>query len=194
VAFWTFILDAVCKAGYKSVSWFLVLFPMILGAVLVGLVLMSGGIREGMMDSRTFQLLSLDPPPPKNSFYGFFQKLINFFSTGRFETNLQRFKRENTETLNDLTQKRKGKEQVDNVRDRVQKDWQAHQAEKDEASMMGNEDRSAFSSTPSTFPLSKEPVSVHNQNFHHQAASTTPKTKDTNEESEKHTYTDHARD
>jgi preprotein translocase subunit SecG len=48
VAFWTFILDAVCKAGYKSVSWFLVLFPMILGAVLVGLVLMSGGIREGM--------------------------------------------------------------------------------------------------------------------------------------------------
>ena len=46
VAFWTFILDAVCKAGYKSVSWFLVLFPMILGAVLVGLVLMSGGIRE----------------------------------------------------------------------------------------------------------------------------------------------------
>jgi hypothetical protein len=47
VAFWTFILDAVCKAGYKSVSWFLVLFPMILGAVLVGLVLMSGGIREG---------------------------------------------------------------------------------------------------------------------------------------------------
>ena len=48
VAFWTFILDAVCKAGYKSVSWFLVLFPMILGAVLVGLVLMSGGIREGL--------------------------------------------------------------------------------------------------------------------------------------------------
>ena len=48
VAFWTFILDAVCKAGYKSVSWFLVLFPMILGAVLVGLVLMSGGIREGI--------------------------------------------------------------------------------------------------------------------------------------------------
>ena len=48
VAFWTFILNAVCKAGYKSVSWFLVLFPMILGAVLVGLVLMSGGIREGV--------------------------------------------------------------------------------------------------------------------------------------------------
>lgn len=33
VAFWTFILDVLCKAGYKNVSWFLVLLPFILFVV-----------------------------------------------------------------------------------------------------------------------------------------------------------------
>jgi len=27
--FWTWILNIICKAGYKSISWFLVLFPFI---------------------------------------------------------------------------------------------------------------------------------------------------------------------
>ena len=39
IAFWTFILNAVCKAGYKNFSWFLVLFPFILMFVALGLVL-----------------------------------------------------------------------------------------------------------------------------------------------------------
>jgi hypothetical protein len=30
VAFWTFILDVLCKAGYTNVSWILVLLPFIL--------------------------------------------------------------------------------------------------------------------------------------------------------------------
>ena len=47
VAFWTFILNAICKAGYKGFSWFLVLFPLILMAVLIGLILLSG-MKEGM--------------------------------------------------------------------------------------------------------------------------------------------------
>jgi len=43
VAFWTFILDSVCKAGYKQFSWFLVLFPFILFFVLLGLLLIAQG-------------------------------------------------------------------------------------------------------------------------------------------------------
>ena len=30
ILFWTWILNLICKAGYKSVSWFLVLLPFIL--------------------------------------------------------------------------------------------------------------------------------------------------------------------
>ena len=34
--FWTFILNLLCKNGYKSVSWFLVLFPyFVMGAVFI---------------------------------------------------------------------------------------------------------------------------------------------------------------
>jgi hypothetical protein len=91
VAFWTFILNAVCKAGYKSVSWFLVLFPMILGAVLVGLVLMSGGIREGLASESA----SVLPDPPNGFFDGFLQRLINLFSNGRFATNREIMERRN---------------------------------------------------------------------------------------------------
>ena len=39
VAFWTFVLDALCKYGLKKLSWFLVLFPFLLFAVLLGLAL-----------------------------------------------------------------------------------------------------------------------------------------------------------
>ena len=40
VAFWTFVLDALCKYGLKRVSWFLVLFPFVLFAVLLGMNLL----------------------------------------------------------------------------------------------------------------------------------------------------------
>ena len=30
IAFWTWVLDLICKAGYKTVSWILVLIPIIL--------------------------------------------------------------------------------------------------------------------------------------------------------------------
>jgi hypothetical protein len=43
VAFWTFILDSVCKAGHKQFSWFLVLFPFILFFVLLGLMVIAQG-------------------------------------------------------------------------------------------------------------------------------------------------------
>lgn len=44
VAFWTFILDSVCKAGHKQFSWFLVLFPFILFFVLLGLLMVSQAV------------------------------------------------------------------------------------------------------------------------------------------------------
>ena len=44
IIFWTFILNAICKAGYKNVSWFLVLIPFILMAVLIGVFMLSQGI------------------------------------------------------------------------------------------------------------------------------------------------------
>ena len=43
VAFLTFILDSICKAGHKQFSWFLVLFPFILFFVLLGMLLVSQG-------------------------------------------------------------------------------------------------------------------------------------------------------
>jgi|TARA_B100000768_G_scaffold177201_2_gene191038 hypothetical protein len=43
IAFWTFVLNALCKAGYKKVSWFIVLIPFILLAILIGMLFLSSG-------------------------------------------------------------------------------------------------------------------------------------------------------
>ena len=50
VAFWTFVLDSICKAGHKQISWFLVVFPFILFFVLLGLLMLTQGhmIEEAM--------------------------------------------------------------------------------------------------------------------------------------------------
>jgi hypothetical protein len=39
VLFWTWILNLICKDGYSSISWLLVLLPFILMFVLIGLVM-----------------------------------------------------------------------------------------------------------------------------------------------------------
>lgn len=44
VAFWTFVLDSICKAGHKQFSWFLVLLPFILFFVLLGVMMVSQGV------------------------------------------------------------------------------------------------------------------------------------------------------
>ena len=44
VAFWTFVLDSICKAGHKQISWFLVLFPFMLLFVFLGLVMLNQGV------------------------------------------------------------------------------------------------------------------------------------------------------
>jgi hypothetical protein len=43
VAFWTFVLDSICKAGHKQFSWFLVIFPFVLFFILLGLMIASQG-------------------------------------------------------------------------------------------------------------------------------------------------------
>lgn len=52
VAVWTYILNAICRAGYVSVSWFLVLLPFILFFVGIGLMIvlqsrMKSQVRRG---------------------------------------------------------------------------------------------------------------------------------------------------
>jgi len=44
VAFWTFVLDSICKAGHKRFSWFLVILPFLLYFVLIGLMMMNQGV------------------------------------------------------------------------------------------------------------------------------------------------------
>lgn len=41
ILFWTFVLNSLCKAGYKEISWILVLLPIILLFVILGLVIIT---------------------------------------------------------------------------------------------------------------------------------------------------------
>lgn len=43
IAFWTFVLNYICKAGYKNVSWFLVLLPFLGFFIGIGLFVLSRG-------------------------------------------------------------------------------------------------------------------------------------------------------
>jgi hypothetical protein len=40
ILFWTWILDLMCRTGYASISWFLVVFPLVLFFVLIGLMML----------------------------------------------------------------------------------------------------------------------------------------------------------
>ena len=44
IAFWTFVLNAICEAGYKNLSWFILLLPFILGFILIGLFILDKGV------------------------------------------------------------------------------------------------------------------------------------------------------
>ena len=47
VLFWTWILNLICKDGHKGIAWFLVLIPFILLFVIMGLVMVNPGMKEG---------------------------------------------------------------------------------------------------------------------------------------------------
>lgn len=40
ILFWTWILHLMCRTGYASISWFLVVFPLVLFFVLIGLMML----------------------------------------------------------------------------------------------------------------------------------------------------------
>jgi len=44
IAFWTFVLNSICRTGYKSFAWFLVLLPFILFFVLIGMLMLKQGV------------------------------------------------------------------------------------------------------------------------------------------------------
>lgn len=41
ILFWTFILNSLCKAGYREISWFLVLLPIVLLFIILGLIIVT---------------------------------------------------------------------------------------------------------------------------------------------------------
>jgi hypothetical protein len=41
ILFWTWVLNLICKDGYSSISWFLILFPYILFFILIGLLFLN---------------------------------------------------------------------------------------------------------------------------------------------------------
>lgn len=41
ILFWTFIFDLMCKSGYSSLSWFIVLIPILLYFIFLGLIIYS---------------------------------------------------------------------------------------------------------------------------------------------------------
>ena len=42
IVFWTWILTLICKSGYKSIAWAIVLFPFVLMFLLLGLFILRG--------------------------------------------------------------------------------------------------------------------------------------------------------
>lgn len=43
VAFWTWVLNLICKAGAPIVSWILVLMPLLIMFLLIGMYMINGG-------------------------------------------------------------------------------------------------------------------------------------------------------
>ena len=41
IFFWTYLLNLLCKKGYKDISWFLVLLPYLFMFVLIGLIIVN---------------------------------------------------------------------------------------------------------------------------------------------------------
>lgn len=41
ILFWTWILHLMCRTGYASISWLMVVFPLVLFFVLIGLMMLA---------------------------------------------------------------------------------------------------------------------------------------------------------
>ena len=62
VAFWTFILNALCSYGYNQLAWFLLLLPFILFFIMI---LMVGTL----LNKRTTSMPSMPSSPSSSPFY-----------------------------------------------------------------------------------------------------------------------------
>lgn len=71
ILFWTWILHLMCRTGYASISWFLVVFPLVLFFVLIGLMmLMSARMTK---QGRVQKLLPIERPVlPRNEQFNSF--------------------------------------------------------------------------------------------------------------------------
>tara|TARA_Y100000816_G_C26099556_1_gene582461 strand:+ start:1340 stop:1681 length:342 start_codon:yes stop_codon:yes gene_type:complete len=49
VLFFTWVLNLICNAGYKGVSWFLVLFPFIMFFIILGISMLYLGAEQILM-------------------------------------------------------------------------------------------------------------------------------------------------
>jgi len=43
IAFWTFILNSICRSGHKQIAWFLVLLPFIMFFIIIGMIMLKQG-------------------------------------------------------------------------------------------------------------------------------------------------------
>ena len=55
IGFWTFILNVLCKGGYKNLSWFFILFPIVLFFLLIIAFLWLNGAQTNLQEGMTQQ-------------------------------------------------------------------------------------------------------------------------------------------
>jgi len=60
ILFWTWILQLMCRTGYASISWFLVVFPLVLFFVLIGLMMLASS--QLTRSGRVKQMLPIERP------------------------------------------------------------------------------------------------------------------------------------
>ena len=60
ILFWTWILHLMCRTGYASISWLLVVFPLVLFFVLIGLMMLAS--MNMTQSGRVKQMLPIERP------------------------------------------------------------------------------------------------------------------------------------
>jgi len=64
ILFWTWILNLMCRTGYASISWFLVVFPLVLFFVLIGLMMLTSARLSSQ--GRVQKMLPIERPVLQN--------------------------------------------------------------------------------------------------------------------------------
>lgn len=66
-AFWVFVLDSICKAGHKNISWFLVLLPYILLFIMLAMFILGNKKHTGFMEGMQSGKDEEDESKPNNN-------------------------------------------------------------------------------------------------------------------------------